>query len=164
MSDNEQLRRKCFFSPEWAVDEIERLTSERDALLGKTQEWSVIHGDWSDKSQDADWLRMRYFENVARVEVLESEARWRANGAFLDKPDPATIEQEDSEPHPYHCLCDDCVTLENMDDRIELSRQFAATEQETLKCSECKGTGLGRSTLDCHMCDGVGRTATEQKK
>jgi len=25
----------------------------------------------------------------ARVKALESEARWRANGAFLDKPDPA---------------------------------------------------------------------------
>lgn len=36
------------------------------------------------------------------------------------------------------------------------------TEQEG-ECNECKGTGLGRSTLDCPMCDGTGRAATEQE-
>ena len=30
---------------------------------------------------------LRYLQ--ARVEALEAEARWRANGAFLDKPDTA---------------------------------------------------------------------------
>ena len=33
----------------------------------------------------------------ARVEALESEARWRANGAFLDKPDPALAVTEQGE-------------------------------------------------------------------
>ena len=36
----------------------------------------------------------------------------------------ALEDSDDQEPHPDHCLCDDCVTLENMDERIELSRQL----------------------------------------
>ena len=30
----------------------------------------------------------------------------------------------DSKPHPDHCLCDDCVTPENMDERIRLSGEL----------------------------------------
>ncbi len=31
----------------------------------------VIDGVASDKSQDADWLRARYFEALAEIEILE---------------------------------------------------------------------------------------------
>ena len=30
----------------------------------------------------------------------------------------------ENEPHPDHCLCDDCVTPENMEERLEISRKF----------------------------------------
>ncbi len=32
----------------------------------------VIDGVMSDKSQDADWLRARYFEGITRIEELEA--------------------------------------------------------------------------------------------
>ena len=73
--------------PSWQddVDEIRRL---RDALgqaqkhIEKLEEAKyappaieVIDGVISDKSQDADWLRARYFEQSERIEQLETLAR-----------------------------------------------------------------------------------------
>lgn len=67
--------RKSFsVEDQWKIaKELERLTTERDALLGKTQEWKIIHGNWSDKSRDADWLRLRYFEGTAHIAKLEAD-------------------------------------------------------------------------------------------
>ena len=52
------------------IREIERLrTTYAPPAL------EVIDGTLRDKSQDADWLRARYFEQSKRIEVLEDGLR-----------------------------------------------------------------------------------------
>ena len=65
--------------------EIDRLTDElalADVKIEKLEltkyappAIEVIDGIASDKSQDADWLRARYFEGSARIDSLESRLR-----------------------------------------------------------------------------------------
>lgn len=50
----------------------------------------VIDGVISDKSQDADWLRARYFEQSARIERLEAALRVIAKFPFPETEVRAT--------------------------------------------------------------------------
>jgi len=101
-----------------AADEIERLQSAMQyagAELGKARERiAELEADLEVKTHQhkrdlAEYNRVAtkverlegavqhnldcVHAREARIEKLEAEARWRANGAFLDKPDPAVTEQ-----------------------------------------------------------------------
>ena len=58
-------------------------------------------------------------ERIAELEA-EVKALWLEK---IERDNVADREVE-NEPHPDHCLCDDCVTLENMEERLEISRKF----------------------------------------
>ena len=80
---------------------IERLTEAFDLADGlrKAHQAEIVRLNDALKDAQTDNLNLRRDRNELRkrVKALEAEARWRANGAFLDKPDPAAREQEDSD-------------------------------------------------------------------
>ena len=57
----------------------------------------------------------------ARVEDLEGMEHKYGDEYFALKK---ALDGKMEEPHPDHCLCDDCVTPENMEERLEISRKF----------------------------------------
>ena len=69
---------------------------------------------------------------VARVEQLEAELRrykCPVSGNHRDA-DWCECGWSRAKSHPNHCLCDDCVTPENMVERLELSKIFMEREHE----------------------------------
>lgn len=73
---------------------------------------------------------LQYYTEVEYADESDVQACYGLE--VMDEIDEtlAKLEQiDDEEPHPDHCLCDGCVTPENMDERIEKSKALAKLEQ-----------------------------------
>ncbi len=68
-------------------------------------------------SEVLDAVEARILERI-KVECIEVRT--------VDTP----LTPGDPEPHPDHCLCDDCVTLENMDAKLAANRERPLTPEE----------------------------------
>ena len=64
---------------------------------------------------------------ITRLRIVSSDAKVDASYAELVGA---------STTHPDHCLCDACVTLENMDERLAKSDAHAAMIQAVVKYQE----------------------------
>ena len=110
-----ELRGLCRCADEVRCDrlaEIERLRESEQAAMDKTDE-----------------VRCQLSYANKRIAELEADLDKYKTGAWSNP-----YSEGENEPHPDHCLCDDCVTLENMEERLEISRKFmeqANSEVET---------------------------------
>jgi len=80
-------------SIEQVCDKYNALTEAFDLADGlrRSHQAEIVRLNDALKDAQTDNLNLRRDRNELRkrVKALEAEARWRANGAFLDKPDPA---------------------------------------------------------------------------